>query len=209
MRGQGQGIVYVAELIDQEDPGRLTGRFGAHWESEDGRSWRPGPEGVPVTEAIAWARRQAQVVLVRLGMNDPPYSAGEREPHDLSCERWPERGMVVRPRPLGVGPEGDRQLVPWSVRGLVRLPRPADDGTARRVEEALSEADAIDRASVEATASALAVECELQAEGMSHAAVRTDALVEEAVLKVVPSLRDRGLLDITVHVRDPGNGGWR
>lgn len=157
-----------------------------------------------MSEAIAWARRQAEVVLVRVGLNDPLYSAGEREPPDLSCERWPEQGMVVRARPLGVAPQGDQQLVAWSVRALVRLPSPADIRTARRVEEALTEAEEIDRASVQAHASALAIDCKLRAGGMTKAALRADALVEEAVFSTMPSLRDRGLLDLSVDVLDPG-----
>ena len=72
-----------------------NGRFRARWESE--RHGRPvlmeeGPEFDSAEEAIAWGRRRAPVVLIRIG--PPPrtyYSAGESDPAGESLPRWDSR----------------------------------------------------------------------------------------------------------------------
>jgi hypothetical protein len=55
--------VDVADLVRRGvdlstlDPGDVlcfTGRFSAHWQSEDDQKYREGPDDLPVEEAIAW-----------------------------------------------------------------------------------------------------------------------------------------------------------
>jgi len=102
------GIVFIAEdtEFDDHDPPRVwfTARFAAHWESDDGQEFRDGPEGVTAAEAIAWGRKQADVVQIRVGDGDLGgadfgyFSAGLRQPDDDELPVWPE-GMTV-PRRL-------------------------------------------------------------------------------------------------------------
>lgn len=111
------GIVFIAEDMDHwphvdvadlvrrgvdlrtSAPGDLfcwTGRFEAHWESDDGQSFRPGPQGVTIEEAIEWGRSKADVVQVRVGDGDLGgdedgyFSAGERHPYP-GVPVWPEQ----------------------------------------------------------------------------------------------------------------------
>jgi hypothetical protein len=90
-------------------PGDLfcwTGLFSASWQDTetDRAEWfREGPDDVPVEEAIAWGRSQADVVQVRVGDgdlggdDDGYFSAGERHPYP-EIPVWPE-GLTVSPRP--------------------------------------------------------------------------------------------------------------
>jgi hypothetical protein len=87
-----EGTVFIAEDIDPRDIYRFSGRFSAHW--EHGRRHRDGPVGVPATEAIAWGRKQADRVLIRL-VDSEYYSAGAEQETDM--ELWPEE-RVVEPR---------------------------------------------------------------------------------------------------------------
>lgn len=94
------GIVFVGEDFDDE-PGWESGRWSTHWESDDGGVFRSGPEGVSLTEAISWGRRQASIVLVRPGDSDIHYSAGTRRPEpddDGDYPEWPE-GQELPRRP--------------------------------------------------------------------------------------------------------------
>src|SRR5687768_7453200 len=89
------GVVFVGELAGDE-PFMWSGRWGVHWESDDGRDWKPGPDGVSAAEAIAWGRERADVVLIRPGDSNTQYSAGARapepQPDDWQSDfpRWPE-----------------------------------------------------------------------------------------------------------------------
>ena len=80
-----------------------TGRFSAHWQSEDDQKFRQGPEDVSVQEAIEWGRSQADVVWVRVGDGDVGgdedgyFSAGIRHP-EQEVPVWPD-GMSVNARP--------------------------------------------------------------------------------------------------------------
>jgi hypothetical protein len=85
-------------IEDWDDDGRPSGRFDAHWESDDGQDHRDGPEGVPVEEALAWARAQASAVYVRT-LDGDEYSAGTEHLEDVP-QRWPEGGLTFAPRPL-------------------------------------------------------------------------------------------------------------
>src|SRR3954454_12446320 len=94
--GDRRGQSYVAEDWDEE--GNPSGRFDAHWESDDGAEFRNGPQGVTADEAVDWARRQAPVVVVHVGEGDV-YSAGV-QPADDVPRRWPAGGLTFAPRPL-------------------------------------------------------------------------------------------------------------
>jgi hypothetical protein len=113
------GVAFVSEEFDPDDAWRLTGRFSAHWEDPDRDGYVAGPRAVSLEEAIAWARRSAPVVLVRLGDDDEDYSAGDERP-DEAIRPWPTRGMVVRPRPFGAALDGSEQVVTWSLESTVR-----------------------------------------------------------------------------------------
>jgi hypothetical protein len=82
----------------------FTGRFDAHWESDDGRKFRPGPDKGSVEEAIKWGRSQADVVWLRVGNGDLGgdedgyFSAGTRHP-DPDTPVWPDEGIKVEARP--------------------------------------------------------------------------------------------------------------
>jgi protein-S-isoprenylcysteine O-methyltransferase Ste14 len=105
--------VDVADLVRRGvdlrtlEPGDIecfTGRFFAHWQSDDHQQYRNGPEAVSVDEAIAWGRSQADVVLVRVGNGDLGgdehgyFSAGTRHP-EPDIPPWPGNGINVTARP--------------------------------------------------------------------------------------------------------------
>ncbi len=92
----GNGLAFVTETFDQDQ--KPTGTFDAHWESEDGDQWQQGPEGVPVADAIRWARELTGIVLVTVGEGDV-YSAGAQSAPDVA-RVWPEEGLPLRPRTL-------------------------------------------------------------------------------------------------------------
>lgn len=75
-------IAYVAEAHDAEEPGRLSGRFGVGWASEDGEEHSEGPEYLSAEEAITWAREHAPRVLVRIDA-DTHFTAGEARIHSV------------------------------------------------------------------------------------------------------------------------------
>jgi hypothetical protein len=87
-----EGTVFIAEDLDLRDTNWFSGRFSAHW--EHGRRHQDGPVGVPAAEAIAWGRRQADRVLIRL-VDSEYYSAGTERETDM--EPWPEE-RAVEPR---------------------------------------------------------------------------------------------------------------
>ena len=65
------GVVWIGEDLDLERHMLWTGRFSAHWESDDGQSFREGPEGVGAAEAIAWGMERAHRVMIRVGDGEP------------------------------------------------------------------------------------------------------------------------------------------
>jgi hypothetical protein len=118
-RGRLEGTVFIGEDLDAEQFGLLTGTFSAHWESAKGPDHFDGPEGVSADEAIAWGRRHADVVLIRLGDSDVNHSAGARRLDD--CPVWPDGKNVERRRLPGMEHLDfeSPHPVPWEVR----LPR--------------------------------------------------------------------------------------
>ena len=93
--------MFIAEESDYDESlGReiWTARFSAHFEGGDG-SHRDGPHLVSVEEAIAWGRRQAEIVQIRVA--DRYYQAGARPHPECADEpRWPPL-IAVRRRSAG------------------------------------------------------------------------------------------------------------
>ena len=136
------GTAYVAEMFDPVDSGRLTARFTVHWADNAGRSWAQGPEGVSVREAIEWGRRHADVVYVRLGEEEVPFSAGVSQPPGGDFPGWPAEGIEVRPRPFGSPRDGSLQTVAWLLRSVVEIGL-RDDAALQSFREALEKADEV------------------------------------------------------------------
>lgn len=153
------GTSFVME--DWDDDGRPSGRFAAHWESDDGEDHREGPEGVPVDEALAWAREQASAVSVRTGEDDE-YSAGAEDLPDVP-RRWPEGGLTFAPRP---------RATRWEV--AARIPAhgalAADDGAPFLALLAASPRIAVLRAEAGDDGSAWAI-CVIEAESEHEASI--------------------------------------
>ena len=143
------GTVFVAEDSDDEDLGMWSGRFSAHWEAHDGsQPWFvEGPQGVPLDEAIAWGRSQADVVLVLLGPYDVRYSAGTRHPvvDGEQLPVWPESATVERRRRAGMEhlDIAADEPVRWTVRLARQLPAEGFEQHVRRVADALAADDSV------------------------------------------------------------------
>lgn len=191
----GKGIAVISEL-EADEPGRLTGRFVAHWESETGREVIDGPAGVSIDEAIAWGRRHAKLVSVLLGDEDVPYSAGKQDLPGEAVRAWPKEGMVIRARPFGTPLDGSEQEASWRLSSAVRL-QTSDRGVASRLKAILARDPRVETAGVEVSAAGIMVTCRFRARGIGIATVEVDRLVEHAVLTILPSLRRAGQLDIT------------
>ena len=85
-------ISFVEEAVFASDDGEFcyrSGRFSAYCASTAVPALcEPGPQAVPVDEAIAWARRHAPVVIVCVG-DDRRYSAGDTDPAGEHLPSWP------------------------------------------------------------------------------------------------------------------------
>jgi hypothetical protein len=143
------GTVFIGEDFGDE-PHELSGRFTAHWEASEGPEHRDGPEGVPVEEAIAWGRGEADVVLVRVGDEDQHYSAGARQPPPVEGDEddfpeWPDGKRVERRRLPGM--EHLDLVADEPIAWQVRLPRRVSavhaERDAERLREALARDDAV------------------------------------------------------------------
>jgi hypothetical protein len=89
------GMVYVGEDSGGDDLSVWSGRWSAHWEPSTGEAApREGPRGVSASDAIAWSRAQADVVLIRPGDSTTLYSAGRR--HRKNVPLWPEGQELPR-----------------------------------------------------------------------------------------------------------------
>lgn len=121
------GIVYVGEDSSGDDFSLWSGRWSAHWEPRPGSpdSPREGPHGVSASEAIAWGRDQADIVLIRPGDSDTHYSAGRR--HRKNVPVWPEGKELPRRRDPRLAyrdrPDGSLDIA-WRVRHGLKLPIP-------------------------------------------------------------------------------------
>jgi hypothetical protein len=122
--GRNAGTVFVAEMFDIDDAGRMSGLFSAHWEIDDDRRSIDGPEDVTLDEALAWGRARSDAVLVQVGGGmDGFYSAGVRDlTYDGSDEDdpepilpWPAQGLDIAARPIETALDGSEQVVLWRV----------------------------------------------------------------------------------------------
>lgn len=94
-RSMRQGIVYIAEELDDEwEPGQP--RFRGHWQIEDATdTFLEGPGWDDPNAAVAWGRERAPEVYIRIGRTEPQtyYSAGvvhdAGELADDPLPRWP------------------------------------------------------------------------------------------------------------------------
>lgn len=120
--GKDAGTVFVAEMVDIDDVGRMSGLFTAHWEIEEGQRSIDGPEDVALDEALAWGRARSDAVLVQVGCGvDGFYSAGVRDmtyggEDDDDPEPilpWPDEGLDIAPRPMQTALDGSEQIVLW------------------------------------------------------------------------------------------------
>lgn len=121
-RQEPTATVLISELPDPDDSGRFSGLFAAHRENESGGNMLMGPVDVPIEEAIAWGRSQAQVVLVRIGDSLAQYSAGDRQVLDDHTRPWPPDGLKIAARPEGSSLDGSEQVVPWRVEATAKVP---------------------------------------------------------------------------------------
>jgi hypothetical protein len=176
-------IGFVAEDFDFEEGGRLTGLFSAHWESDTDDRSGPGPEGVPVEEAIEWARRHAARVSVLLYDDETMYSAGEVPYSDLPP--WPEGGMVLRPRPMGAPRDGSVQEIPWRVKCVVALAHVAAEEEQAQLRAAITADARVTHVESTVRGRRLIVELDCTARGSSAACIGAHKLVS-AALAVVP-----------------------
>jgi hypothetical protein len=84
-------VAYVAENLAAL---RLEGepRFFGHCEIYASKDvvFEEGPGWDNVDDALAWARKRAPVVILRIGSDEQQiYSAGDRDPTDEPLPRWP------------------------------------------------------------------------------------------------------------------------
>ena len=84
--------------MSQQISAHRTGLFSAHWQHDDGREGRMGPQGAPIDEALLWARAHAARVYVSLGGIDLWYSAGQ-VPGDPGTLTWPPEDLHLHVRP--------------------------------------------------------------------------------------------------------------
>jgi hypothetical protein len=193
-------IAFVGELPDADDSFRLAGVFGVHWESLDGNEHAEGPEGVPVEEAIAWGRRHARFVSVRLGDSGTFYSAGEGNIDDLGSDAddpddepalpWPADGMIVRPRPIGAPLDGSVQEVDWSIESTAANVPAGDDGLAR-VRARLERDGRLRAVELSQSDGEVRMRCVVKAHGGGPAVMTVHDAFAHAMDEVFPDRRPR------------------
>jgi len=185
-------IAYAAEAPDAEEPGRLSGRFGVHWESEDGKEHGEGPEYASAEEAIAWARRHAARVLVRIDA-DTHFSAGELPLDDddgTPLPAWPEQGVLLRPRPWGSPLDGSVQEVDWQVRAELDDPLMLGPSVAEHLHAALSGDPRIHSVHVTASEQRTTVACAFLARNPWLVTLAANRILSAALRAAVPALAD-------------------
>jgi hypothetical protein len=185
-------IAYVAEAEDADEPGRLSGRFRVHWESEDGDEHGEGPGYVSAEEAIAWARRHAPRVLVRIDA-DTHFSAGELALDDddgTPLPTWPEEGVLLRPRPWGSPLDGSVQEIDWQVRAEIDDPRMLGTSVAEHLEAALSGDPRIHAVHVSASEQRTTIACAFLARNPWIVTLEASRILKAALRAAVPALAD-------------------
>ena len=87
------GVVFLAEVVDFDDPDPATPGFYGHWELIDPPTFlERGPGWASAEAAIDWGRSRADIVLIRIGLPGTYYSAGDRR--DESLPEWPPIGSA-------------------------------------------------------------------------------------------------------------------
>jgi len=122
------GVVWIAEEVDRERHMLWTGRFSAHWESDDGQAFSEGREEVSAAEAIEWGMQRADVVWIRVG-------DGEPEPASLPAPSVGPRWQAGYEH-LGLVTE---EPIEWEAR----VPVPSEDDRTTVVVRARSHEEAL------------------------------------------------------------------
>jgi hypothetical protein len=124
-------VATVREVSDFDDEDRgpwASGLFEATASTEpDHSDFLEGPEGVPLEEALAWARKTASCVMVEYAApSGAPcfFSAGERECARVrGFPRWPPADLELRPRRhpdwLHLDRSADDEPIDWDVKVTV------------------------------------------------------------------------------------------
>jgi hypothetical protein len=90
----------------------------------DAEGYEPGPEAVPLEEALAWARERTDAILIRVGDRRHLYSAGGRPLPDARPWPPPDLGPLVRRRdPFEAWKDrtDDDPAVAWNVHVVLSL----------------------------------------------------------------------------------------
>lgn len=195
-------VAFVTELGVEDEPGRFSGLFAAHWEARSGEAWLQGPEAVAVDEAIAWARECAPFVSVLIGGREPVFSAGTRQLTGVSP--WPAAGLVVRERPIGEPPGGGVDEIPWRVESVATAVPDVSEAALARITAALDESSCLLDASVtRAGPSAVRLRCQCRARNMNASTLAVDALMERVLRAQFASLEAQEFLDIRTSTLGP------
>jgi hypothetical protein len=158
-----------------------------HWEDEATERWEQGPEHVSAEEAVAWARRYADVVQVFVGEEEVPYSAGVRQPEGETLPPWPAGGLEIRARPVGTPRDGSVQIVDWVLRSEARMPHPGN-AALERMHAYIERAARVSRVvSVEPREDGVAVVYAIPAAHEGHAVMLGHQLVREAARHALPA----------------------
>jgi hypothetical protein len=187
-------IAYVAEAHDAEEPGRLSGRFGVGWASEDGEEHGEGPEYLSAEEAITWAREHAPRVLVRIDA-DTHFTAGELPLDDddgTPLPAWPEEGVLLRPRPWGSPLDGSVQEIDWQVRAEIDDPRMLGTSVAEHLNAALSGDPRIHSVHVSTSEQQTEITCAFLARNVWIVTLEGNRIISAALRAAVPELADKG-----------------
>jgi hypothetical protein len=194
---------FVAEECDLVESGRLTGLFQVGWQDDEAGEHERGLEGVSAEEAIAWGRKRAARVFVRLGEEDQ-YSAGERPIPGLPL--WPEGGIPVRPRPIGAARDGSEQEIDWLVRGTVRGAAWMEEPHLAALDERIRAHDRVRDLTIERERTDLVLSCTYFARSMRAAVGETDTLFGATIESLLPERGPGGARLVGVSGVGPANG---
>ena len=171
-----------AWISQEESDGRVLRTFGVHVQDLVVRGapvlFRWGPDGVPLSDALEWARARAGEVFVDIGGRR--YSASPGPIRDRGVEEWPGDEVVLSwaatadPLPAGH---------PWRGQARIVLEPEEFEPAARGFLEALQSDPLVDDASgaVDADACALEATMTVVAPGEEWASRRTLSAFRRAV----------------------------
>ena len=184
------GVAFVFEEDDPREGGRASGRFSAHWEADSGSSFRRGPTNTDVKTALAWARRQSPMVLIRLAGSGEHLNAGTEDVPEAD-RRWPWDIDDVRARPHGEPVTSGRQEVEWLVTVRFNGHTQATRGPAHVARDRLAAEDTIRlRGGVRQEDEDIAFDLAVKARGTDSALAIVDATLgrHESNLSSRPNL---------------------